>query len=297
MTKLLFTSLMLLTGITALADLNPCDDAIYIKELSMRPGDTRFVEIYFNNSIPWIWLSAEIELPEGLEFVKFDADELDGTEYNMERLVDSQSEELVFLHQGYSGMSNKLSEHDYMVHNNYYNTYINICNIFGFDWCTWMFNHLDGQKLIIDLDNYDPYKVSIICGQDFPIAIVKIKANDNFEAMSTITLRPVRIGSWEYHNGYTGQETEIMVDYEGVTSKAPINLRPVNISDVNAIINVMVGKDNAQSWGWYDANNDNIIDITDINNMINELVGKCNYDVPIGNNGHDTTMTEVPDER
>ena len=43
----------------------------------------------------------------------------------------------------------------------------------------------------------------------------------------------------------------------------------------------------------YDLNHDGQIDIADVNIMINVLLG---YDVPTGNQGHDTAPTISPDE-
>ena len=49
----------------------------------------------------------------------------------------------------------------------------------------------------------------------------------------------------------------------------------VDVSDVNIIINIMLGKAQASSYpGNPDLNNDNKVDVTDVNAVINIMLGK-----------------------
>ena len=276
----LIAALMLLCGITAQAVAIQTEDSVYIESFGMRPGDTRFVEMLLDNSNPWVFLSTKITLPAGLEFVLITEEELEGTDYTLENVFDPEQEGMVFVNEAYAALSIKTNDRDLMLHDYYYNY------LPQDEWPTLMFSWLTDNSLQVTLDNYEMYKISMITGANFPMALVKIHATDEFQPMSTIQIQ----APWytNFIDIYTGQPTTTQVEYSGKPSQMPVSKRPVDIGDINKIINVMLGKPDAQMWGWYDANSDGVVDISDINAIINEMLGKTDYDVPTSHQGHDT---------
>ena len=99
---------------------------------------------------------------------------------------------------------------------------------------------------------------------------------------------PPILNGYRLRRKYTGQPTTTQVEYSGKPSRMTITKRPADIGDINKMINVMLGKPDAQMWGWYDTNSDGVVDISDINAIINEMLGKTDYDVPTSHQGHDT---------
>ena len=282
MKRLQFIStLVLLCGITAQAAAIQIEDSVYIESFGMRPGDTRFVEVFLDSSNPWVLLNTKISLPSGLEFVMITEDELEGTDYTMEHIFDPDAEKgLVFVHESYVVLSNKFKDRDYMLHDYYYNY------LPQDEWPTLMFSRLTDNQLLVVVDNYEMYKISMVTGEHFPMALIKVHATDEFVPQSVIQIQAPLYTN--YIDIYTGQPTTTPVEYGGKPSRMAVTKRPADISDVNKLINVMLGKPDAQSWGWYDTNSDGIVDITDVNAIINEMLGKTGYDVPTGNQGHDT---------
>ena len=276
----LIAALMLLCGITAQAAAIQTEDSVYIDSFGMRPGDTRFVEVFLDNSNPWVFLSTKITLPAGLEFVLITEDELEGTDYTLDHIFDPDQEGLVFVDESYAALSIKTNDRDLMLHDYYYNY------LPQDEWPTLMFTWHTDNTLQITLDNYEMYKISMITGVHFPMALVKIHATDEFQPMSTIQIQAPLYTN--FIDIYTGQPTSTQVEYSGKPSQMPVSKRPVDIGDINKMINVMLGKPDAQMWGWYDTNSDGVVDISDINTIINEMLGKTGYDVPTGHQGHDT---------
>ena len=275
-------ALVLLCGMTAQAQTIQTEDSVYIESFGMRPGDTRFVELYLDNSNPWVMLYTTITLPDGLEYLMITEDELEGSDYTMEHIFypDPDGGAMVFVHEAYAALSNKYKDHNYMLKDDYY------YNMPPNDWSTCLWWRLIDNKLRVVVDNYEMYMVSMVTGEHFPMALIKVHATDDFQPMSTIQID----APWytNFIDAYTGQPSTTQVQYSGKPSRMAVTQRPVDISDVNKLINVMLGKPDAQSWGWYDTNSDGIVDITDVNAIINEMLGKTGYDVPIGNQGHDT---------
>lgn len=279
---ILITSLMLLCGISAQAVAIQIEDSVYIESFGMRPGDTRLVEVFFDNTKPWVMLYTSIELPDGLEFVIITPQDVEGTDYVMEHILDPECDEgLLFTQEGYAALSNKFKDHDYMLHDYYYYD-----RLPPNDWGTLLFSTLSENKLSVELDNYDLYKISMVCGEHFPMILIKIHATDDFVPQSVIQIQAPLYTN--FIDTYTGQPTTTPVEYGGKPSRMTVTKRPADIADINKMINVMLGKPDAQSWRWYDANSDGVVDISDINAIINEMLGRTDYDVPISHQGHDT---------
>lgn len=277
----LIAALMLLCGMAAQAAAIQIEDSVYIESFGMRPGDTRFVEVFFDNTKPWVDLYATIELPDGLEFVKITPQDVEGTNYVMEHIFDVENDEhIIFIQEGYAALSNKFKDHDYMLHDYYYDY------LPPNEWGTFLYSTLSENKLSVLLDNYDFYKISMVCGEHFPMLLIKIHATDDFFPQSVIQIQAPLYTN--YIDIYTGQPTATPVEYGGKPSRMAVTQRPVDIGDINKMINVMLGKPDAQMWGWYDTNSDGVVDISDINTIINEMLGKTGYDVPTGHQGHDT---------
>ena len=56
-------------------------DRFYIEDFAIKPGDSQLVEVWLDSSIPWMHIfDGKIVLPEGLEFVPIDPEEVN-TEY------------------------------------------------------------------------------------------------------------------------------------------------------------------------------------------------------------------------
>ena len=57
-------------------------DSIYIEDFSIKPGDSRLVDVWMDSSTPWMNLyNGKIVLPEGLEFVALTPEEIDSELY------------------------------------------------------------------------------------------------------------------------------------------------------------------------------------------------------------------------
>ena len=279
---------VLLSGTTAQA-LDLVDDMVYIESLGMRPGDVRYVEVFMDNVTPWITVVTEIELPKGLEFELITPDEVDDVTYTMTRVFDQSREEWDdYAKQSYAAMSCSFQNPDFIVHDSHYDDMVADKRLKG--WYRELYATLkSANKLSITISDID-MKTSILGGEHLPIALIKVKATDEFirdENTVTVTL-PVLTQCRTVEDSHTGQTTEVQVNYEGRPNRAPAKWRNVDIVDVNRMINVMLAVDGVQRYNWYDNTSDGTVDIADINGIINEMLGKTGYDVPTGNKGHDT---------
>ena len=80
---------------------------------------------------------------------------------------------------------------------------------------------------------------------------------------------------WNFNNVVSGDMT-LYAKWEANLQRGDINGdSKVDVSDVNIIINIMLGKAQASSYpGNPDLNNDNKVDVTDVNAVINIMLGK-----------------------
>ena len=86
---------------------------------------------------------------------------------------------------------------------------------------------------------------------------------------------PECINPWNFNYAVPGDMT-LYAKWEAALQRGDINGDgKVDVSDVNIIINIMLGKAQASSYpGNPDLNNDNKVDVTDVNAVINIMLGK-----------------------
>lgn len=282
--------LLLLCSVTAQSETLTTNDRSYIDNIAIRPGDTRLVEIFIDNTeVPWRTLNTWIELPPGLEFVKLTANDIAGLDYTLDHVQDEHSEDWFdFSTESYAAISCSFKNPDCQVHDSYYQYLLQEGQ---WEWFQSLEACMEGTKLRVYVGDVE-MKTSVFAGREhFPIAIIKIKADDNLQPSSVVKVNSL-FGS-AYLGNYNGQDaaSSVICEYYIPVNMASVSYRPVDIADVNAIINVMLSRQGAQMWGWYDHNGDGVVDISDVNAMINEMLGKTHegYDIPTGNTGHDTS--------
>ena len=99
-----------------------------------------------------------------------------------------------------------------------------------------MFSWLTDNQLLVVVDNYEMYKISMVTGEHFPMALIKVHATDEFVPQSVIQIQAPLYTN--YIDIYTGQPTATPVEYGGKPSRMAVTQRPVDIGDINKIINV-----------------------------------------------------------
>ena len=76
--KTIAAALCMAWSLSGVAQTTATDDYMYIKDFQIKPGDTKLVDVWINSTIPFMHImDAKVILPEGLEAVALDPEEID----------------------------------------------------------------------------------------------------------------------------------------------------------------------------------------------------------------------------
>ena len=212
---------------------------VFIEDLSIRTGESRMVGIILDNTCSWEYMWVQFDLPEGLEFEAFNADEVDLEAFSLDRVFGEGNQPV---HDGnyMVAMSAIFADQKY-----WDESAVNYAASTGRTYPCII--ELADNLLEITTDNgYIAFNGTV------PIALVKLHATEELASDATLTINCGFTG--KYKNFYTGETVE--GELGGTTTVA--HVRRVDLQpEVNC-----------------DVNGDGAEDINDVNTVINAVLKK-----------------------
>ncbi len=197
----LFTKIMMATALcfvgingtmnAAESEIPTVPDRVFIEDFEIAPGETKLVEVWLESTVSWDMMFAKFELPEGLEFVPIDAEELPDT-YTFEP-VDGDSKMIA--------LSTNFTNQEYWdpAQVNLYNNRPNIYSKYG---CKIYYSPDPALMIVSELADFT-------FNTTLQIALMKVRASEGLASESTLTM--YQSFFWTPQGGVVGAQEKVQV--------------------------------------------------------------------------------------
>ena len=193
-------------------------DHFYIEDFAIKPGDSQLVEVWLDSSIPWMHISdGKIVLPEGLEFVPIDPEEVNTEYYLYDKEEFTEYFALSTNFTKYELMSGRFAS-DFAMGGLKTSHYI------------WI-REKTSQSIRFVIPSYT--KIEIMGDGQYQVFQFKVKAADDFTG-GEIEVCPDGFKFctyWEMFD-HNGSSSSTEVDLSGQPSRAHVFSAPVAVEDV-----------------------------------------------------------------
>ena len=237
--KKIFTKVLLNAAIAVLCltsnwqasaqGLQTVPDRVYIEDFEIEPGQTKLLEVWLESTVSWNMMYAKFELPDGLEMVNIDPEELPEG-YTFEPVNNSQ---------GYGNMialSTNFGNYEYWdpVQVEHYENDPETYSQYG---CTISYSPYPAFMIVSNLSDFTFNKT-------LQIALLKVRANDQLAQNATLSMTESFF--WTPVGGVIGSEDKVQV------TGAPTVTRVKRASGTSAINEVAVAKPALTDGAYYD---------------------------------------------
>ena len=220
--KMAVAVLCMTAAASAGAQMTQVPDRMFINDFSIKPGETKIVEVWFENTKPWRFLESHFYMPEGLEVVMLEKDDVEGMDY-------------YFTWYSWTAIS------DYFCYPSH---------TFGY-WAERfkdqertvpayeLTSNLVGNHLMAFFTPLIPSMHTGIMGDGtYPMFMMKVKASEDFTG-GVIEVCPDGVKYTTYSDGEMNQGESTSTDVDaydtcGQPSRTRVTLPPVGIEDVKA---------------------------------------------------------------